>query len=66
MDLCKAGPQIGMGVYTTRNQALRAWFYNSRCGGILIKNRNQNHLLCAVVFDCFIASDCMVYPDPIF
>ena len=30
------------------------------CGGILIQNRNQNHLLCAIVFDC------MVYPDPKF
>ena len=32
----------------TRNQALRAWFQNTRCG--LIQNRNQNHLICAVVF----------------
>ena len=35
----------------TRNQT-------SRYGGILIQNKNQNHLLCAIV------SDCMVYPNP--
>ena len=44
----------------TRNQALRTWFWNSRYGSILIQNRNQNHLLCAIVCDC------MVYPDPKF
>ena len=27
-----------------------AWFLNSRCGGILIRNRNQNHLLCNCVW----------------
>ena len=26
---------------------------NSRCGGILIQNRNQNHLLCAIVILIF-------------
>ena len=33
--------------------------------GILIQNRNQNHLLCAIVFDCVdCVCDCIVYPDP--
>ena len=35
----------------TRNQTLRACIWNSRCGGIFIQNKNQNNLLCAIVFD---------------
>ena len=46
--------------YSTRNQALQAWFQNSRCGGILIQNGNQNPLHCAIVFDCI---DCVLSYD---
>ena len=38
----------------TRNQSLRAWSQNSRCGGILEQNRSHNHLLWAIVSDCSI------------
>ena len=38
--------------------ALLACIQNSRCRGILIQNRNQNNLLCAIVFD-FV--DCVVF-----
>ena len=40
----------------TRNQDLQTLLQNLRCGGILIQNRNQNNLLCAIVFDCI---DCL-------
>ena len=55
--------QLTFGIYSphvisTSNQVLRAWSWNSRCGGILVQNRNQYHLLCAIVFDF------MVYPNP--
>ena len=39
-------------LHTRKNQALWAWFWNSRCGGFLTQSRNQNHSLCAIVFDC--------------
>ena len=50
--------QPGYLILRSRNQALRPCFQNSRCGGILIQNRNQDHLLSTIVFDC------MVYPHP--
>ena len=41
-----------LSIYYTGSQGLWAWFKNSRCGGILIQNRNHINLLCPIVFDC--------------
>ena len=53
----KLNNNIVCSFFYTRNQALMAWSYNLRCGGIMVQNRNKDDLLFAIVFDF------MVYPN---